>query len=91
MQISWLPCERFEPSGGCDDVRMLQSRRRACFLLESTEPLGVGGHFLGQYFDRDLSTQFEIAGLVHFSHAARAQLGEDFVVTEARAGLEGHG
>ncbi len=46
---------------------------------------------MGQYFDGDLSPELEILGLVHFTHPAGAQLGEDFVVAEASAGLEGHG
>ena len=73
-----------------DDVRMVQGRGRPGFLLESAKPLGVRGHLLGQDFDSDLSPQLEVLGLVHFSHTARAQLGEDLVVAEASAGLERH-
>ena len=52
----------------------------ARFLLESTQPLGVGGHHLGQDFDGDLSTELEIPGLVNFTHTAGAQIGEASVV-----------
>ena len=74
-----------------DDIRMVQSRGGACFLLESPKPMGVRGHLLGQDFDSDFATEFEVFGLVHFAHTAAPQVGEDFVVAEASAGLEGHG
>ncbi len=74
-----------------DDVGMVQGRCGARFLLEPAKPVGVRGHLLTQDFDGDISTELEIPGLVHFAHAAGAQLGEDFVVAEASARLEGHG
>ncbi len=70
---------------------MIQRRCRTGFLFESTETAGVGGHLLGQDFDSDFSAELEVFGLVHFTHPARAQLGEDFVVAESGAALEGHG
>ena len=45
------------------------------------------GHLLRQDFDSDFATEFEVPGLVHFSHTARTQLGEDLVVAEAGAGF----
>ena len=68
-----------------------ENRGRTGFLFESTETAGVRGHLLRQDFDRYASTQLEIPSLVHFSHTARAQLGDNLVVAEASAGLEGHG
>ncbi len=41
-----------------------------------------------QHFDRDVAIQLRITRAVDLTHAARAEHGEDFVGTEARAGCE---
>ena len=44
---------------------------------------------VGQDFDRDVTIQLRVARPIDLAHAACADLGEDVVATEARAGSEG--
>jgi hypothetical protein len=44
---------------------------------------------LGQDFDRDGAIEPRVSGFVHLAHAARADLGGDFLDTEARARGQG--
>ena len=67
------------------DVGMVQRRCRARLALESLQRrLALGT--IPQHLDRDEPIQPAVARLVHFSHAARTERGQDFVRTEARTG-----
>ena len=54
------------------DVRVVQRRRGAGFLLEAMETLAVSGERGGQDLDRDLAAEARIAGAIHFAHPAHA-------------------
>src|ERR1700686_4504385 len=45
---------------------------------------------LGQNFDGHVASELGVVRLIHFSHAARANLREHFIRTETCAGRDGH-
>ena len=53
--------------------------------LEAGQPVGVGGHALGQDLDGDLAIELRIPRAVDLAHAAGAEGREDLVGTESRA------
>ena len=55
-----------------EDVRMLQPRDRAGFLLEALSVVGVVGEEVGQHLDRDVAVQRRVVGAVDRGHAAAA-------------------
>ena len=61
---------------------MIQRRDRAGFAVEAHSVLGF------ETFDRDDATDAGVAGLLHLAHASGADRREDFVRTEAHAGLK---
>jgi hypothetical protein len=65
-----------------DDVGMVEGAEGAGFLLETLSPDGVAGNVGGQNFDRHRTIEPCVLGSEHLSHAAFAQLIEDFVVAE---------
>jgi hypothetical protein len=60
------------------------------FPLESGNPLRVTREALRQHLDRNVPLQRAVARAIDFTHAARADGGEDFVRAEPNTGLEGH-
>ena len=67
------------------DVRMIERGEDFGFTLEARQPLAIGRHGLGQHLDGDGALQVGIAGAIHLAHAARADLGGDFIGTESGA------
>ena len=63
---------------------MIQRRYGMCFALETLAELGFGN------FDRHDAIQARVVGLVHLSHAARADWRKDFVGAEFVACGERH-
>jgi hypothetical protein len=72
------------------NVGMVQRGRRARFLREPLQALGIGRERRGQNLDRDGTVQPRVAGTIDFAHAARAQRRFDFVGAKFRARGEGH-
>jgi hypothetical protein len=64
------------------DMRMIQGSNRPGFTLESIAMLPL------QRFDRNRSTETRVDGLVHLSHAAGANQGDEFIRSEACPGGE---
>ena len=60
------------------DMRMIERGDRARFLLEPSAML------LGEPFHRDDTIEPRVACFPHFSHAAAAQEGQDFIGAEPR-------
>jgi hypothetical protein len=71
--------------------RVVQSGQRPGFTVEASLSLPVRGHGLRQDLDCDLTGQVGVGRPIHFSHAARANLGADFIRAEPRTWGEGHG
>ena len=69
-----------------EDVRVIQCRGCARFLLESREAIRVGDERGWQHLDRDVPLQPGVSAAIHLTHAARADLGSDFIWAEASAG-----
>ena len=81
---------RFFQAVDVRDVRMVQRREDFRFALESRQPLGIAGHRRRQHLDGDAALQIGVGRPIDLAHAARADLGGDFIRTEAGADCEGH-
>jgi hypothetical protein len=51
---------------------MIEGGRRARFLLESAQALGVAAYVGGKDFDRDIATEPRASSAVDLAHAAAA-------------------
>jgi len=67
------------------DVGMIQGGQDFRLALEAGEPLRISGHRGGQHLDGDRPFQVGVNGSVDLTHPAHADLGDDFISTEARA------
>ena len=72
-----------------EDVRVVQRRGRAGFLLESMEAIDVGRECAGQYLDRNVTPEPRIARAIDLAHAAHSDLGGDLIRAEARSRGQG--
>ena len=68
-----------------DEVRVVQRRGRARFLLEPLDPLGVRGDRGGQHLESDVASEPRVARSVNLSHPAGSESGDDLERTQARA------
>ena len=71
------------------DVRMIQPGERLRFALESAQAFGIVGDCLEEYLIGDVTMQPRVVRPIHLAHPAFADLGDDFVNAETRAGCEG--
>ena len=71
------------------NVRMIERGQNFCLTLEARQPLDICRHRRGQHLDSHSPLQVGVGGLVHLPHATHADLGGDFVRTEAGAGSQG--
>ncbi len=74
-----------------DDVRVVEGGDGAGLALETGEALRVVGEVRGQHLEGDLAPELRVDGAIDLAHAARAERGDDLVVTETGARGEGHG
>src|SRR5215475_303106 len=65
-----------------EDVRMIQGRSCACFLLKATQPVFIPGELAPQQFECDPSTQTTIMRQKHFAHTTVSKEAYDFVVAD---------
>jgi hypothetical protein len=72
------------------DVRMIETRERLGFPLESPLRLAVAPPLPSKRLDRDLAIQARIACFEHFAHTAAAKRAHDNVGTEPRTWLKRH-
>lgn len=72
------------------DVRMVQRRNRARFLLETTQAIRIGAELGGQDLDGDIASEPWIAGLVDLAHTACPKGRDDLIRAKANARGEGH-
>ena len=72
------------------DVRVIEHARGFRLLLEAAQAVRILREGGGQHLDRDLAPEARVLGAVHLAHSPGADLAEDFVGTELRAGGEGH-
>ncbi len=68
------------------DVGVIERRRRAPFLLEPANAVGIAGESSRKNLQRNLTTQPRIASAVHLAHAARADRRKNLVGSQTRAG-----
>src|SRR5215510_10147582 len=62
-----------------DDVRMVERRGRARFLLEAPHTFGVARELGGQQLDRNLAAQSSIVREPDFAHPAATQWRQDSI------------
>ena len=67
------------------DVRVVEGRDRARFLLEACEAVGVAGHRRGQHLKGHLTPEPRVGGAIDLAHPAGANGGGDLVVSEGSA------
>jgi hypothetical protein len=72
------------------DVRVLECAERLRLALEAGHALGVGRELWRQGLDRHVPPELRVARPIHLAHAPGAEVGEDFVRSEACAGGERH-
>ena len=72
------------------DIRVIQRSRRARFLLEPTQSLGIAGEGGRQDLDRHVTPQTGIARSIHLAHPAGADERDNFVDAEPHAGNQRH-
>src|ERR1700676_2103561 len=72
------------------DVRMVQAGDGLCFTVKTLAQFRAVGEMRGKNFDRHDAIEARIAGFVHFAHAARANLRDDFVRAKTCTGVDGH-
>src|SRR5262245_45558580 len=66
-----------------EDVGMVETRRRARFLLEPADALLILREGGGQKLERDLATQPRVFGQINSAHPTRADQRERLIVTKA--------
>ena len=81
-----LPGRFFQPVDG-GDVRVVQRGEQLGLAPESSEALGVLGHFGRQHFDRDIAPQRRVGGAVDLAHSAGAN-GRRYSVVRQRSSDE---
>ena len=69
---------------------MVQRSEQLRLAMEPRDPLGIVREALGDDLQRDVTSESCIARAIHFAHAARTPLGEDFVGSEPRTGTRDH-
>jgi hypothetical protein len=69
---------------------MVQGRQSFCFSLEAHHAFGILRERSRQHLDGYVAIQFGVARPIHLAHPARANRGDNFVGSEARAGGQGH-
>ena len=72
------------------DVRMVERRQHAGCAIEAGALIRVCHQPGGQDFNGHVAVQFGVPGTVHFPHAAGADGGGDFVITEPSARGQRH-
>ena len=61
------------------NVGMVQGGQRLGLACKARDALGIAGHGLGKRLDGDVPVQLRIARAIHLTHAAFAELADDFV------------
>ena len=69
---------------------MTQRRDGARFAFKALFCFRVLRYLRAQDFDCNTTVQSRVPGVIHLAHAARAEVGLDFVGTEFRSGSEWH-
>jgi len=71
-----------------EDVGMVQGRGRPSLLLESAQPVGIGGEGAGQDLDRHLAPEARVPGAIDLAHASGAQWRNDLVGAQSGPGKD---
>ena len=73
-----------------NDGGVIQSRGGTRFLLKTAEALRVVLEIRRQELERDVPMKRQIPRAIHISHPARAEMRQDFVMTDPGTGAECH-
>src|SRR5262249_42316282 len=68
-----------------EDVRVVERRGGAGFLLEAAQAIRIPGELGGQQLDGDLATESRVFGQIDLAHPACAELRYNLIVVEAWA------
>ena len=72
------------------DVRIVQGRNRARFLLEALPRFRIAGEHAGEHLDGDRAIEPDVARTVDLAHTALANRTENLVRTDASARAQRH-
>src|SRR5258708_17773142 len=64
------------------DIGMIQGRRGASFALETLHGGGIPGQFFRQELQSDAASEFDVFGLVNYTHTAAAQDLQDSIMRD---------
>ena len=73
------------------DIRVIHLREEFRLSLETFQAFLVSRELLGKNFDGNVAFELRVPRPVDFSHAARTDRLDDFVMRELGSGKEGHG
>ena len=68
------------------DVGMIQRGQELRLTLEPREAIGIAGEQVWEDLDRDVAIQLLVAGAIHLSHPAFAELARDSIRPDAATG-----
>src|SRR5215813_9871336 len=68
-----------------EDVRVVERRGGAGFLLEAAQAVRIPGELGGQQLDGDLATESRVFGQIDLAHSAGAKLRNNLIMVEACA------
>ncbi len=70
-----------------DDIRMVERRGRAGFLLEAPQPFRVVGELRSKYFYDDIAVELVIFGFVNLAQTSGPDGRQDFVEAQTSSGV----
>ena len=88
-QVQLAVCRFVDLVDGAD-IRMVERRSGLGFEHEPLVGEAVACEVRRQYLERHLAIESRIAGLIHDSHAAATDAGNDFVRAESSASFKHH-
>jgi hypothetical protein len=77
-------------SADLGDVWMIERGEDLRFAMTARAPVGIGGERIRQDFQRDVATEFGIAGAIHLTHSAFANGGNNLIGAKTASEAYGH-
>ncbi len=72
------------------DIRVVEAGKDLRFPLEPSKPVWVGCKEVGEDLQRDIPVELGVAGAIHLTHTAFADLGGHFVRTDSVTSRQCH-
>jgi hypothetical protein len=69
---------------------MIQRGERLRFARKTRETVGIAREHFGEHFNRDVAIESRVSRAVYLSHAAGAEVADDFIGAETLPGRQVH-